>query len=349
MPAKLTRQAQQAKHTYFLHLGSRMAYNVTEETFETLHSLWLDPDQTLQWDCLFVLPNWMRVWWSVFNNGSTPSLIAVRDKNKLIGIAPLMVQGEEARFIGDPDVCDYQDFIVAPKRGKDFFEALINHLRGEGISRLDLNTVRADSKILGEFSRVADNLKCEISCDQEDVTFELDLPESWEEFLGMLTGKQRHEVRRKLRRLNEAAEVNYRVVEGYKEVMGEMETFLALFGLSRSDKAAFMTDQMATYFRSLAETMAQENLLKLYFLDLDSTPAAAVMCFDYDSTIYLYNNGYDGRFSSLSVGLLSKVLTIKESIRRGKKKYDFLKGTEEYKHRLGGMPVPLYRCQVTLG
>jgi CelD/BcsL family acetyltransferase involved in cellulose biosynthesis len=95
--------------------------------------------------------------------------------------------------------------------------------------------------------------------------------------------------------------------------------------------------------------MARENLLKLYFLDLDDTPVAAVMCFDYDATIYLYNNGYDGKYGSLSVGLLSKVLTIKESIRRGKRKYDFLKGTEEYKHRLGGKPVPLYRCQVKLG
>jgi CelD/BcsL family acetyltransferase involved in cellulose biosynthesis len=326
-----------------------MAYTVTQETFETLHSLWLDPEQSLRWDCLFVLPTWMKVWWSVFNNGSATYLSAVRDHNKLIGVAPLMVQGEEARFIGDPDVCDYQDFIVAPERGKDFFTALINHLRGEGIRRLDLNTVRADSKILGEFSRVAEDLKCEISCDPEDVTFELDLPGTWDEFLGMLTGKQRHEVRRKLRRLNEAAEVNYRVVASFTEVMDEMETFLSLFGLSRSDKAAFMTDQMTAYFRSLAETMARENLLKLYFLDLDGTPAAAVMCFDYDATIYLYNNGYDGKYSSLSVGLLSKVLTIKESIRRKKKKYDFLKGTEEYKHRLGGKPVPLYRCQVKLG
>jgi CelD/BcsL family acetyltransferase involved in cellulose biosynthesis len=137
-------------------------------------------------------------------------------------------------------------------------------------------------------------------------------------------------------------------VEDSKQVLDEMETFLALFGLSRADKAAFMTNQMTAYFRSLAETMAKESLLKLYFLDLDGTPAAAVMCFDYNSTTYLYNNGYDGKFSSLSVGLLSKVLNIKESILRGKKKYDFLKGTEEYKHRLGGRPVSLYRCQVTL-
>jgi CelD/BcsL family acetyltransferase involved in cellulose biosynthesis len=106
---------------------------------------------------------------------------------------------------------------------------------------------------------------------------------------------------------------------------------------------------MNSYFSLLAESMAKANLLKLSFLYVDGTPAAAVMCFDYNSTIYLYNNGYDGRFSSLSVGLLSKVLTIQDSIVRGRKKYDFLKGTEEYKYRLGGKPLPLYRCRVKLG
>lgn len=327
----------------------RMAYTVTQETFETLHSLWVDGKHPLEWDCLFVLPSWLKVWWSVFSNESSPYISAVRDKEKLIGIAPLLVKGEEARFIGDPDVCDYQDFIVAPGRGREFFETLINFLRQQGIRSLDLNTVRADSKVLTELVAVTKSLDCEIFCAPEDFTLELDLPSSWDKFLGELTGKQRHEVRRKLRRLNEAGEVNYRVVEGLKEVMDEMETFLALFGLSRSDKAAFMTSQMNTYFRLLAESMAKANLLKLFVLDLDGTPAAAVMCFDYNSTIYLYNNGYDGRFSSLSVGLLSKVLTIKDSIIKGRKKYDFLKGTEEYKHRLGGKPIPLYRCQVKLG
>ena len=289
------------------------------------------------------------MWWSVFSNGSVPYLSAIRDKENLLGIAPLMVEGDEARFIGDPDVCDYQDFIVLPGRGPEFFETLITYLRQQGIRSLDLNAVRTDSKALTELTAVAKSLGCEVSCDPEDVTFEVDLPATWDEFLSKLTGKQRHEVRRKLRRLHEAAEINYRLVEGLEEVMDEMATFLALFGLSRSDKAAFMTSQMATYFRSLAETMAQANLLKLFFLDLDGQPAAAVMCFDHNSTTYLYNNGYDGRYSSLSVGVLSKVLAIRESILRGRNKYDFLKGTEEYKQRLGGIAVPLYRCRVKLG
>jgi CelD/BcsL family acetyltransferase involved in cellulose biosynthesis len=326
-----------------------MAYTVRQETLEALHSLWVAGENPLEWDCLFVLPAWLKVWWSVFSNESSLYLSAVRDEERLIGIAPLLVKGAEARFMGDPDVCDYQDFIVAPGRGREFFENLIKHLRQQGVSSLDLNAVRADSKVLTELVAEAKSLKCEVSCNPEDVTLELDLPSSWDKFLAALNGKQRHEVRRKLRRLNEAGEINYRLVEDFREVMDEMETFLTLFGLSRSDKAAFMTSQMAKYFRSLAETMAKANLLKLYFLDLDGTPAAAVMCFDYNSTIYLYNNGYDGQFSSLSVGLLSKILTIKDSIIKGRKKYDFLKGTEEYKQRLGGKPVPLYRCQVKLG
>ena len=295
-----------------------------------------------------MLPAWLEVWWGVFSNESVLYLSAVRDENMLLGIAPLLIEGKEARFIGDPDVCDYQDFVIIPGRESEFYEVLIEHLKRQGIAQLDLNPVRAGSSVLTELVRVAKDLECDVSCDHEDVTFELELPATWNEFLGKLSGKQRHEVRRKLRRLNEAAEIKFRVVEGVPEVEDQMETFLALFGLSRSDKAAFMTSQMAAYFRSLAETMAQANLLKLFFLDLDGVPAAAVMCFYHNSTVYLYNNGYDGKYSSLSVGLLSKVMSIKEGIRRGRKKYDFLKGTEEYKHRLGGKPVPVYRCRITL-
>jgi hypothetical protein len=62
----------------------------------------------------------------------------------------------------------------------------------------------------------------------------------------------------------------------------------------------------------------------------------------------LYNNGYEPRFRSLSLGLISKVLTIKDSIERRRERYDFLKGTEAYKQRLGGRPVPLYRCRVEI-
>ncbi len=71
------------------------------------------------------------------------------------------------------------------------------------------------------------------------------------------------------------------------------------------------------------------------------------MCFDYNNTVFLYNNGYDPQYSFLSVGLISKALCIKASIERGRGKFDFLKGAEEYKYRLGGKEVNLYSCQIS--
>jgi CelD/BcsL family acetyltransferase involved in cellulose biosynthesis len=323
-------------------------YSVTVETFNSVSSYWLDTGLSLKWDCLFVLPPWMKAWWQAFGTNLTSYFCVVRCRQEIIGIAPLLLEGGEARIIGDVEVCDYLDFIAAPGREKEFFRMLFLHLREEGITRLDLRPLHANSTLLTVLVSMIEELGCEISIDEEDVSLELDLPETWEGFLGILTGKERHEIRRKLRRLHEAAEINFKVVDDVEAVEKSMETFLELFNMNRPDKAEFMTDRMTFYFRQLAKEMAEARILKLFFLELDTVPAAATMCFDYKETRYLYNNGYDSRYRALSVGLLSKVLSIEDSIRCGKKKYDFLKGAEIYKSRLGGKPINVQGCRIEL-
>jgi len=318
------------------------------ETIDGLHAYWLEKGSALEWTCLFVLPPWLDVWWRIFGKEWKPYPMAVREGGNLIGIAPLMIQGERACIIGSPDVCDYVDFIFAPGRAKDVLRRILHHLKQQGISLLDLGPLRGDASLLKDMTAVAETLGYEVTIHPEDVILELELPATWDGFLQSLNGKQRHEIRRKIRRLYEAGQINTLVVEEAEQVKKKVDIFLALFGSSRSDKAAFMDNQMASFFRSLAEAMAEAQILKLFFLDLNASPAAVAMCFDYASTMYLYNNGYDQRFGSLSVGLLSKVFSMKESIERGRKAYSFLKGGETYKYLLGGTPVPVYRCKVML-
>jgi CelD/BcsL family acetyltransferase involved in cellulose biosynthesis len=248
--------------------------------------------------------------------------------------------------MGSPDVCDYQDFIIAPARSNDFFSVLLDDLSGQDITALDLKSVRPDSATMRGLADIAAKRGCEVMCSQSDVSFEMDLPATWDEYLLQLKGKQRHEIRRKLRRLQEVGNVSHRIVEEVKEVKKEIETFFELFRLSREDKEIFMTDKMASFFRSLAEILAAEKMLKLFFMDINEIPAATALCFDDHSSIYLYNNGFDIRFNSLSVGTLCKVFSIKNSIENGRHKYDFLKGAESYKYRLGGKEVPLYECKI---
>lgn len=318
------------------------------ETIDGLYAYWLEKGSALEWTCLFVLPPWLDVWWRIFGKEWKPYPMAVRVGGNLIGIAPLMIQGERACIIGSPDVCDYVDFIFAPGRAKDVLRRILHHLKQQGISLLDLGPLRGDTSLLKDMTAVAETLGYEVTIHPEDVILELELPATWDGFLQSLNGKQRHEIRRKIRRLYEAGQINTLVVEEAEQVKKKVDIFLALFGSSRSDKAAFMDNQMASFFRSLAEAMAEAQILKLFFLDLNASPAAVAMCFDYASTMYLYNNGYDQRFGSLSVGLLSKVFSMKESIERGRKAYSFLKGGETYKYLLGGTPVPVYRCKVML-
>ena len=86
-----------------------------------------------------------------------------------------------------------------------------------------------------------------------------------------------------------------------------------------------MTDDMAAFFYRLLQTAAKENMLRLYFLDIDERPVATALCFDYQSTTYLYNSGYNTDYSSLSAGLICEILSIRDSIERGNSCYDFLK------------------------
>ncbi len=321
---------------------------VTLEDFDTLTSYWLESRESSMWDCIFVLPSWLEVWWHEFGFEADLYLAAVREGGTLIGIAPLLLREREAFFIGSADVCDYLDFIIVPGREVEFFEILLSDLRERGIRSLDLKPLRPHSTVLTHLSNIPGDLKVEASCKAEDVCLELDLPPTWQEYLETLNQKQRHEVRRKLRRLSEAGEVNYRVIEDSESISKAMVIFLRLLRESRQDKATFLTTRMESFFLSLARAMGRSGLLRLGILELNAHPVAAVMCFDYHNKICLYNNGYDPQYSFLSVGLISKVLFIKDSIEKGRRKFDFLKGAEAYKHRLGGKEVPLSGCRISL-
>ncbi len=325
-----------------------MGYTITQESFASLASFWTDSRQNLRWDTIFVLPGWLQVWWQAFGSGAELYLRAVRQGEKIIGIAPLFVRDETAAIIGSADVCDYLDFIVTPGGEEDFFTTLLDDLKQQGINRLELGALKPDATVLTDLVAIARKRKYDVLCHQEGVSVELDLPSTWDEYLTMLNKKQRHEIRRKLRRLWEWGSVDYHCLEVSREVRDLTDTFLKLFSLSREEKANFMTTRMESFFRSLAEAMAEIGLLRFGILELDAQPAAMIMGFDYNDAMYLYNSAYDPDYSYLSVGLLSKVLCVKESIRWGRKKWDFLQGGEPYKYHIGGREIPLYSCQIVI-
>jgi len=323
--------------------------DMQNETLASLAEYWQSSEHALEWRCPFVLPPWLSAWWPLADRDWSSYILSVYHQGQLAGIAPLMRKGREAHLIGDADVCDHLDVVIAPLHASAFCRHLLDGLARDGVRRLVLSPVRQDSAVMTHLMPMAEAWGARVRCDHQTQLFAMTLPDSWEAYLQGLSGKERHEIRRKFRRLDQAGRVALRCIGHGSELPAAMQAFLTLFRANRTDKANFMTDTMMAFFLRLAENLAAADLLKLYFLDLDSRPIAAALCIDDRSTVYLYNNGYDAAFRSLSIGVLSKVLTIKASIDDGRQTYDFLKGSEAYKKRLGGKPVNVLGCSLELG
>lgn len=327
-------------------LNLYMSYTYATLNFDSLDSSWNELSHKLNWDSVFVLPRWLKVWWQAFGEDSKLYLFEVRENSNVIGIAPLMVKESKASFIGSADVCDYMDFIVAPGKELPFFAAVLDKLQKDGIKELCLKSLRHDSTVMACPVDLAKDKGYQVTCTRENVSLDLELPSSWDDYLRTLNPKQRREIGRKFRRLEEESDINYRIIESAKPEL--LDIFFRLMRVSREDKAAFLTPQMESFFRTLAQTMSQAGMLRFGVLEISAEPVAVVMCFDYNDKVYLYNSGYDPEYGYVSAGLLSKLLSIKDSIERGRKVYDFLKGPEEYKYRLGGREIPIYSCRIVL-
>jgi CelD/BcsL family acetyltransferase involved in cellulose biosynthesis len=321
---------------------------ITEETFDSLASLDSDAKSSLDWNLVFTLPAWLKVWWQNFGSESELYLRAIRHNGQILGVAPLQLRDGIASIIGSVNVCDYQDFVVSPGRENEFYQALIEDLSQGNIKRLHLETIRPDSKIVQYLMPLAQKLGFKIDYHQSDVSSDLLLPATWDDYLTVLDGKQRHEIKRKIRNLQEAVVTNFHTITDKAGLLKATDEFLKLFPESRGDKAEFMTAEMQNYFRSLGGTLADTGLLRYASLDLNGKPIAMVMYFDYLDNYYLYNSAYDPAYRSLSVGIISKAMCINDAIEKGKKKFDFLKGAEVYKSYLGGQEIPLYSCEITL-
>jgi CelD/BcsL family acetyltransferase involved in cellulose biosynthesis len=322
-----------------------LADAIAAETFESVSGHLSAAANHLACTAPFALPGWMQAWREVFSPQASLWIRSFKRSGELVGVAPLQVEGRTARLIGSAAVCDHLDLIGAAGRRREFCADLLDSLVADGVDLLELNPLRPDSVVMASLVPVARERGYPVFVAKEDVLFELQLPASWEDYLLILSGKQRHEVRRKLRRLENRGAAEFRLLEDPAAVQSAMNDFLALFRQNRQDKAAFMDNRMEAYFRLLAENVAG---MRIGFLDVDGMPAAAVCCFDFRGTRYLYNSGYDAHFGHLSVGILCKILSIRDGIARGLNTYDFLKGDETYKRQLGGKPVPVYGCRIEL-
>ena len=323
-----------------------MGIVVQRESLGAIEQEWRDLLPSSPISRVFLSPAWLRTWWESFGGGREMLLLSAREDGRLIGIAPLMRDGASLTFAGSTKVCDYMDFPCIPGREAALLSAVFRSLGEEPWDELRLWAMREDSAAAAALPTVCAALGLRFDNEQEDVCPWVELPAGWDAYLASLEKKHRHELKRKLRKLPQAGEVELEVLESPTAIEAAMDSFLWMLRESRSDKAAFMTEQMEGFFRRLIPALASEDLAEMVFLKLGGKRAAAVVCFRSGGETLLYNSGYDPTYSAFSVGLLSKVLALQRAIGQGVSRFDFLRGHERYKYELGSEDLAVYRVTI---
>lgn len=325
-----------------------MTYSVTPCNLESIQQTWKDLLPRAATSTIFLTPCWQNIWWKHFGDGREPLYLRVHRDDQVVGIAPMMREGDTLALAGSTEVCDYLDFILLEEHCSSALPALFEYIGQMSWSTLVLHSIPSKSPTSAFLQDLAagESGGYQVDLQQEDVSPGVDLPRDWESYLSLLSKKDRHELRRKFRRLAGAGSVHYAATADGSDLERDLDDFFRLHRDSREDKAAFMTPSKEAFFREIAQAFVSQKLGKLYRLEVDGITAASVLCFDYNNERLLYNSGFDHSFSSLSVGLLLKAYTLRDAIETGMRRFDFLRGNEPYKYDLGAVDSPIYQCTI---
>ena len=269
----------------------------------------------------------LSVWWRHFGAGEP---LVVAEAGCTLG---LVRRGDAVSFAGDPEVTDYHSPLGPnPEPAVQALAAGI----GPGVS-ISLDSLPAEAA-----SALDDALRRAGLASTGPVRHEAAMViDDAATYPGLLPAKQRHEVRRKRRRFEESVGPPSLARED-----GEIEAFLAMHRRSPGDKGSFMTPAMAAFFVDLLDTVPGASLQVLR--DGAGSVAAAAFGFEDDEAYYLYNSSFDPDLSGTSPGIVLVDALIRDRGECAARRFDFLKGTETYKLRLGARSRPLFRLEVTV-
>jgi len=305
-----------------------------------------DWDQALarsQLSSPFLRYGFQKTWWKhlgggEWDNGSLQIITAHEDGN-LLGIAPLFitnVDGEkQAHFIGSFEICDYLDFIIPAQASNAFIKKVFEIISTDS-EKIILYNIPDDSPTLAALEQISEQEGWLVETEKAYHTPAIALPDDWDTYLMGIDKKQRHEIRRKIRRAEGSEEdrVGWHIVGMDNDLDQAIADFTALMETD-NDKEKFLRGEMRQQMDAIIRWAAEEGILQLAFLTINEKNAAGYLSFDYAGRIWVYNSGFSPGYGYYSPGWVLLAYLIQHAIESGKSHFDFMRGDEEYKYRFG--------------
>lgn len=279
---------------------------------------------------IFLTPEWI----AVARAHDSGEQITISAGDPPYGIAALTHGADGTLRFAGGELTDEQDVVAPEARERDVATAAMRWIAARRPARVVLEYVPEDAPTLSVAAAIFNDAGYRVRRVRLVTSPRLALPADFETYVQGLGKKERHELRRKIRRLEAVGDVSFRWASD-SERSTVIDRFFALHRISRGAKADFMTAEVEHFFREIADALAPLDRLRLGVLHAQGADAAVLFAFAYRGTLALYNAAYDPALASLSLGIVSHAWAVRAAIDDGLDTYDLLRGDEPYKYDLG--------------
>jgi len=318
--------------------------------FLALEPVWDDLAERSETNTPFQRNEFQRLWWHHFGEGELRVLAARNEQGELVGLATVYFDTNDVlRWLGGEDIADYLDVIAPSHDIQSVREAVFSWLTGPEApswKRAQLSNIPEWSDTPNHWISLSEKLGWDSEVTALDVCPTVQLPSSFDDYLASLDGRQRREIRRKLRRA-EASNARWYIVNEADEMEAASQAFIELMVASSREKAAFLTPKMRNAFSDIFVRANAAGWFQLCFLEVEGHKVAGYAYFSLDDTLYLYNSGYDlALYGTLSPGWVLLAHLFQHAIESGHKVFDFMQGNEDYKYKFGGQDVEVLQLTI---
>jgi len=271
---------------------------------------------------------------------------------------PLRAVPESATavFFGASYHADYATVLAAPTDLAAVCDAVVGYLADEDHSRWDVVDLRrlragdpATDALANAFEWAAPKAGWVVTREQEDVCPVVTLApgRDFDSYLATLDKKERHEIRRKVRRAEAAGTV---ALEQSANPIDDLDAFIDLHQKRWGAEGLFPPTEGGAasrrFFAGLFEDCVPSGIVDLSFLSVGGRKIAAGVTFDDGDAVYYYNAGVDPDARDLSPGVVMVACYVQRAIALGRTRLDFMRGNEPYKYEWGATDSPIERLLV---
>jgi len=298
---------------------------------------------------IFLSWEWLTSWWTHFRDASQElRVLTIRDAaGDLMGVGPFCVERVPGpwsfrvlKFLGTKLVSsDYLDLLAAPGREREVAAAVLRFLREQrGVWDLaELSDLLPESLGLDALAPEARATGCATGVLKGEWCPYLPLAATKEEYFDSLGRSKRSRLKR-ARKAVEGVGCVITLADTPETLRPALEELYELHGkrwAARGLSGNLHDPRIRAFHHELAGTLGARGRMRIYTLRHQGKAVACDYVLHEGKTVYFYQTAYDvdPAWEEYKPGYTLLAHSIEDSVDRGAREFDFLRGREEYKER----------------